>query len=569
MASWFLTICIVNGDQDIKLNGDIELKCNNESLIKKIKDIKLIIQNSRLGLELELDAGRQLLVYNGRILDDNERTLGDYGIVNQSTLFLYLMNEVEVEAKAKADADAERRRIVETCTPHVPDNIIINHKEGCNLMNVLYQVGFLSDFVADLDHDNGIIINEDHEVVEVKLENYFPLNREDYIMIDPKTGRITFLYLDMTYVISNNRVPSIIDPFRSVVPSIIDQFQSLESLHLNNCGLLTMELGNLPLLETMHFFKCTSTMFENIPEGLQLSSIKEVRFNSDSNSFTFKSNLSSFLKIFSNTLEVLEFYCMTREDLNEILHVLQNDDLCFRHSLTTIEMVGSKLNEDDLKRLLFEILGRFPNLHTLNISGNNIESLCGIGDRIGDRIEQDLLKPDNKLRKLIFSNNPIMKQFDEDGGPKNPKEIEALTEALVTLLDEFNGISSLGYYTPLHQKYVPEIEYKLRINLAGRKELMDRPIMNRALWPLILKRANSNSSEIYLYLRNGKDTVTINQEVESKKCASGLFYLLKDWKIVDGSSRTTTTTTTTNITNDNSSEGSNINNNNNNNTRNE
>ena len=91
---------------------------------------------------------------------------------------------------------------------------------------------------------------------------------------------------------------------------------------------------------------------------------------------------------------------------------------------------------------------------------------------------------------------------------------------------------------------------------------MDKPIMNRALWPLILERAYSNSSEIYVYNRNGKDTVTINQEVESKKCASGLFYLLKEWKILDGSS------TTTNITNDNSSEGSNINNNNNN-TRNE
>ena len=545
MASWFLTICIVNGDQDIKLNGDIQLKCNNESLIKKIKDIKLIIQNSRLGLELELDAGRQLLVYNGRILDDNERTLGDYGIVNQSTLFLYLMNEVE--AKAKADADAERRRIVETCTPHVPNNIIINYKEGCNLMNALYKIGILSKYLADLDRYNGI----DDEPVEFK--NYFDFNSEDYsIKIDPNTRRITFLGLDMIYDVANN----------NRVPSIIDQLQSLERLDLENCGLLTMELGNLPLLETMHFFKCTSTMFENIPEGLQLSSIKEVRFNSDSNSFTFKSNLSSFLKIFSNTLEVLEFYCMTREDLNEILHVLQNDDLCFRHSLTTIEMVGSKLNEDDLKRLLFQILGRFPNLHTLNISGNNIESLCGIGDRIGDRIEQDQLKPDNKLRKLIFSNNPIMKQFDEDGGPKNPKEIEALTEALVTLLDEFNGISSLGYYTPLHQKYEPEIEYKLRINLAGRKELMDRPIMNRALWPLILKRANSNSSEIYMYEDgNGRETVPINQEVESQKCASGLFYLLKEWKILDGSS------TTTNITNDNSSEGSNINNNNN--TRNE
>ena len=415
--------------------------------------------------------------------------------------------------------------------PHVP-RIIMNNEEWYNLLNVLYKLGILSEYLADLDN---------YENVEVEFNNYFDINSEHCVKIDPTTLRITHLGLDMIYDVANNRVPS-----------IIDQFQSLESIDLENCGSLTMELGNLPVLKTITFCACTTDMFENVPEGLQLSSIKKVIIYCDSNT-TFKSNLSSFLKIFSNTLiEELKFALMTGEDSAEILRVLQNDDLCFRHSLTTMEMSWCQLNEDDLELLLFEIRERFPNLHSLDIRGNNIKSLCGIGDRI-KRIKQDPLIPDNKLRKLNLSSNPIFEHVFEDGGDEK--------DALVTLLDKY-GLSNLGAKASHHQKYEPKIEYKLRINLAGSKELMDKPIMNRALWPLILERAYNNSSEIYTIVRNGRDTVSINQEVESKKCASGLFYLLKEWKILDGSS------TTTNITNDNSSEGSNNKNTNNNNTNN-
>ena len=268
---------------------------------------------------------------------------------------------------------------------------------------------------------------------------------------------------------------------------------------------------------------------------------------------------------------------MTREDSDEILHVLQNDDLCFRHSLTTIRMRDCKLNEDDLKQLIFEIRERFPNLHTLDISENKIKSLCGIGDRI----KQDPLIPDNKLCTLNLKHNPIWKQTwkcNQCHLTMEPKEIAAL----VTLLDKFNGISNLGAYW--NQKYEPKIEYALRINKAGRKELMrgkssrmsnnaddeDKPIMNRALWPLILERAYKNSSEIYIYKRHLSDAVTISKEVESNKCATGLFHLVHHFyaPVMIEDRAGSSSTTATNSTNDNSSEGSN-NNNNNNNKRNE
>jgi hypothetical protein len=39
-------------------------------------------------MKSELERRRQRLVYNGRILDDGDRLLSDYGIFDQATLFL-------------------------------------------------------------------------------------------------------------------------------------------------------------------------------------------------------------------------------------------------------------------------------------------------------------------------------------------------------------------------------------------------------------------------------------------------------------------------------------------------
>jgi hypothetical protein len=89
-------------------------------------------------------------------------------------------------------------------------------------------------------------------------------------------------------------------------------------------------------------------------------------------------------------------------------------------------------------------------------------------------------------------------------------------------------------------QYDPEIEYALRINQAGRKFILEttggtgvlsnsnsnrtKPITNRALWPLILKRAYKNSEEIYDH-----DDRTIKEVVESKMCSTGLFHMIRDY----------------------------------------
>jgi len=261
-------------------------------------------------------------------------------------------------------------------------------------------------------------------------------------------------------------------------------------------------------------------------------------------------NFSSFLKIFPNTLEELHFQIIeTREQSDEILLVLENDDLGFAQSLTTLDMKSGMLTEDDLKRLILDIRPKYPKLHTIDASHNDISSLLGIEDKIMEIISSlsssQLILSDNNLRKLNLCGNPVRRT-------KDSKEIAAVK----TLLDAFNGISNIGNEMYAWTKYDPDIEYKLRINQAGRRKFMvtdNNPIitMNRALWPLILERAYKTSSEIY----------------DNRYCTreEGLFHMVRNYayspifvedhtggatslstSAVADTSTTTTTTTATN-----------------------
>ena len=125
-------------------------------------------------------------------------------------------------------------------------------------------------------------------------------------------------------------------------------------------------------------------------------------------------------------------YGMTRAELVEILSALQYDDsLAFRQSLATLRLSTCGANEEDLGRLLFEILPRFRTLHTIDIPKSSVESLRGIEDRIIKQLGQmtspspsplsslqTAIIPDNRLQKLSLSVNPVMKKISAD----DPKE---------------------------------------------------------------------------------------------------------------------------------------------------
>jgi hypothetical protein len=449
------------------------------------------------------------------------------------------MAEVEVKVDADADADAEQRRIVAKCMHHVPDNM--NIKEGYNLMNMLYDFGILSNYLADLDNNNGI--NDWDERVE--FENYFDFNNEDCIKIDPETGRTTYLNLKVKNLEYENGCAPI------NIPTIIEHFHCLEGIGLSNCQLLIMELGNLPLLKIIEFYACPKIMFENIPEGLRFPSIEQFFINGASE---FDSNLSLLLKTFSNNLKELIFVDLQREQKHEIFCVLQHDDdLNFKQRVTTIRMVESELNEADLEILMFDIRERFPNIRKIDVMSNNIESLVGIEDRIkkirssSSSLSQLVLSSNNLHELNLIDNDSILDGVIDNpnwhlgyGTPnttKDPKE----KSALLTLLNMFNGISNLccrsTNYDP--KSYYPDFEYALRINHAGRTFISNReissstttttatdnttataPVINIALWPMILERAYKKSDAIY------DTTYMSNEDRECLKCATGLFDLV-------------------------------------------
>jgi len=217
----------------------------------------------------------------------------------------------------------------------------------------------------------------------------------------------------------------------------------------------------------------------------------------------------------------LKFEWMARKDSEEILHVLQNDYLCFRRSLTTIRMPYCGLNEDDLVILMFNIREKFTNLREIDVSGNGIRSLCGIENKIKQVLTSSFLLGSvisigSNLRKLDLS-NPILYY-------KKANSIQI--SALLTILNNFDGISSLGPDDMVHE-YGPDVENVLRINYAGRKLIRNKeiassiiatatgtpaPVINPALWPLILERAYKKS---YTDRLLGKI-----------KCATGLFDLV-------------------------------------------
>jgi hypothetical protein len=200
---------------------------------------------------------------------------------------------------------------------------------------------------------------------------------------------------------------------------------------------------------------------------------------------------------------------------------------------------------------MFEIRERFPNLHTINVTGNKIESLCGIDDIIkatpttislpsssSSSSSQSLIRNRINLRNLLLDENPVLTKIE-------PKD----KATLLALLHTFNGISNLG--KPIYSTYDPDVEHVLRINHAGRKyitmegggggggggrEIGDgdgeisldgttKSNINQALWPLILERAYKKSHEIYskIYVPRMYNTQKYR---DTRKCATGLFDLV-------------------------------------------
>ena len=137
----------------------------------------------------------------------------------------------------------------------------------------------------------------------------------------------------------------------------------------------------------------------------------------------------------------------------------------------------------------------------------------------------------SNLCKLYLHENPILKTIS-NGSEDNSTQISAV----LTLLNNFDVISNLGILNvnPSYE-YDPDVENLLRINHAGRKLIRNKeiassiiatatdtpaPVINPALWPLILERAYKKTYNIY----DKKNWLCI--EGRHSECATGLFDLV-------------------------------------------
>ena len=242
-------------------------------------------------------------------------------------------------------SEENERQIVAECMHHLPDKM---HKDdGEVLLTILYKIGVLTKY-----YDAAVRrAEEDREYYyyQIEFSDYFDFEGDAEI---DSQGRITFLHFWRSVTSYNGGNVTSYN-----LPPIIERLQKLQRIHLWDCQLLPIELGNLPLLKSITFDCCDPTLFESIPDGMVLSALIQVKLSGIDESCT---SLPAFWKILPDTLEELLFDKATREESDEILCALQNhDDFGFRDSLTKIEMFDGKLNERDLERLLFEILPRF------------------------------------------------------------------------------------------------------------------------------------------------------------------------------------------------------------------
>jgi hypothetical protein len=424
----------------------------------------------------------------------------------------------------RLQAEQQRRVISECCNrmPLIGALGYMDREEKDNLLILLYRIGILSSY-----------LEADDIIGRVGFCQCFDITNG--IKVNPYTGRIIFLRLHKW-----NYMDEIDEVFD--LPPFIEYFQSLEEIDIKCCRLIPIELGNLPSLKYITFDECSKNIFKNIPERMQFpSSIKCVYiYNSE-----IGSALSSFLKLLPNTLEELWFNRLRRRETDEIVRVLQNDNFGFRQNLTTIRMINGDLNERDLDKLLFEIRSLYPNLCKLDVSRNCIKSFLPIKDRINKELSsQAMMVPsasssrsvhrvisnDNNTFTLNLLDNPVM-----DQSSNKMKDMKDMKEknALLFLLNTFKAISNLGWK---YIDYDPDVEHVLRINHAGREFIMgggkqgqegiailskQSATINRVLWPKILERAYKKSAGIYFNNDVGAEIK------EHRKCASGLFHLVK------------------------------------------
>ena len=408
------------------------------------------------------------------------------------------------------EEEENRRRCVTEAMHHIP--LDVDYHDGFVVLTVLYDIGWLKTYFRQ---------REEQEQDDLDFQFRNNVKTDSF-------GRITYFdvphprpFIDDEDDEDDNAEMGYYD-----LPPSVSHLRKLKKIGMTACQKIPVELCDLPCLTEIKCYCCDLNLFDEIPVGFHFPHLKYVRLVESQ----FPNSSIRFFNSLPNGLQELRFDDLFKDETDTIIFALQNYELNFHQSLTTLCIEAAEMDNNGFEKLLFEVVPRFPNLRNLSLNGNNIKSLHGAEKKIRELG----FVSDTKLTKLdlhgndIFYNGVIVSSEYRPGYITTKlTKIDSIVEksAALLLLNTFSTIFSLG--AMVDDQYNPDIEGVLRKNRMKRP-FTDEGITgtwpsNAALWPFMLKKVYNNSWKVY----DDKYLLARQESKDKKKCATELFHMVR------------------------------------------
>jgi hypothetical protein len=343
----------------------------------------------------------------------------------------------------------------------------------------------------------------------VKVSYFGCRGRSEHFMMRhtkyDRNSRVTEL------VLGTNGIPRFWD-----LPADIGGLSMLRKLELRYCRSLPTSLGSVDRLESLVLIQCDGNQLLSSLLGQQHHEKSALNFTVtksleirgglwNEHSMTRLIYWVSREENFPN-LQNLRFLNLDTDILSAILDAFSSftpskqSSIC---NLTSLQFEFSGMSDQQLHRLLHEILPLFPKLSTLSLRGNQIKSLQQLQNYNCRAYLDGNARPvlSRSLRTMKLDNNPVL---------KHRSTLDEKAAFIVLLRDSLPLLGSILSWG----NFDPEIEFWLRMNRAGRFLFMhDGESPPLSLWPRVLEAAYRSSS---------------NGFKPSKNDATAVFYLIRN-----------------------------------------
>jgi hypothetical protein len=201
-----------------------------------------------------------------------------------------------------------------------------------------------------------------------------------------------------------------------------------------------------------------------------------------------------------------------------MVEALRDYNFTFQNKLKSITLEASNFDCKNLATMLLDILPNFPEVSSVDLNKNHIQSVQPTLDRIINSNPFDLSEIPRSLFRFDLGRNYIMTKMKKGNSKEN--------KALVKFLKKFPTIYNLG--GSKKSDYTSDVEYALRINHAGGRhtsgssEDSKTPALPFSPWPSVLEISYKQSGRIY----DATDDDPLLRE--QQKDATGLYDLVRN-----------------------------------------